>query len=351
MLAFLPGSGGYGWRVRVKDSVVVITGAASGVGRATAYAFADAGAVLVLAGRREAALRELAERCRERGAPAVAVGVDVTDEAAVRRLARHAVDRYGRVDVWVNNAGVAVYGDVSATPTEDVRRLLEVNLLGCVYGARAALPYLREQGGGVVVNVASLVGVIPQPYAAAYAASKAAVRAFGVSLRQELRRQGHRGIAVCTVLPCALDTPLFRHAANYSGWRLRPIPPVCDPRRVASAVVSAVRVPRQETVVGAAGRLLARAHRWAPRLTERAFAAWVDRWQFARDRAVPPVGGNLYRPSDDPADAAVDGGWRRAAGGRARPRLAGRLALVFAAGAATAVVTDRRRRRRRGRVT
>lgn len=326
----------------MKDSVVVITGAASGVGRATAYAFADAGAVLVLAGRRDEALRELARECRERGTLAEAVPTDVGDETAVRELARRAVDRYGRVDVWVNNAGVAVYGDFLGTPSEDVRRALEVNLLGYLHGARAALPYLREQGGGVVVNVASLVGVVPQPYAAAYAVSKAAVRAFAVSLRQELRLRGPRKVAVCTVLPAALDTPLFRNAANYSGRQVRPIPPVCDPRRVARAIVNAVRVPRREIVVGATGRLLVLAHRLAPGLTERAFARWVDRYQFAGDHAVPPVGGNLFRPSD-PADAVVDGDWRRPAGFDLRRRLAGGLAATVAVLAAAAVTSRRRR--------
>ena len=176
--------------MRVKGAVVVITGAAGGIGRATALRFARSGAHVVLAGRRAEALEEVAAECRARGVQALAVPTDITDAAAVDRLARRAVERFGRIDVWVNCASVGLFASVADSPLEDVRRLLDVNVMGYVHGARAALGQMRTQGSGVLVNVSSVIGVVPQPYSFAYAMAKAAVRALSVSLRSELRLAG-----------------------------------------------------------------------------------------------------------------------------------------------------------------
>ena len=138
--------------MRVKGAVVVITGAAGGIGRATALRFARSGAHVVLAGRRAEALEEVAAECRARGVQALAVPTDITDAAAVDRLARRAVERFGRIDVWVNCASVGLFASVADSPLEDVRRLLDVNVMGYVHGARAALGQMRTQGSGVLVN-------------------------------------------------------------------------------------------------------------------------------------------------------------------------------------------------------
>ncbi len=137
---------------KVGDAVVVITGASSGIGRATALAFARRGATVVVAARREQALRGVATECEQLGGRALAVPTDVTDEAAVRSLARRAVESFGRVDVWVNNAAVGLFGRFEDTPLEAYRRVIETNLFGYIYGARAALPIFREQGSGVLIN-------------------------------------------------------------------------------------------------------------------------------------------------------------------------------------------------------
>ncbi|PYG00301.1 Short-chain dehydrogenase [Georgenia satyanarayanai] len=313
--------------MRVKGCVVVVTGASSGIGRATALRFAREGADVVLAARRGQALETVAEQCRRHGVRALPVVTDVTDAAAVDRLAQQAVTSFGRIDAWVNIASVTVFGPLLATPMEDVRRVVDVNVMGYVHGARAALEHMRRQGSGVLVNVSSVVGEIPQPYTPAYSMAKAAVRALSVSLRSELWLDGARDIHVVTVLPATYDTPFFQQAANYSGRRAQPIPPLYAPPRAARGIVGAVRRPRREVTVGAGGRLMRAQHRVAPALTETMMAVLVDRTHLSRTHSAPPTSGNLYEPSSDERLAQVTGGW----GGRRRTAvrtLAGAGALV-----------------------
>ncbi|MEE6272809.1 SDR family oxidoreductase [Georgenia wangjunii] len=295
--------------MRIKGSVVVITGASSGVGRATALRFAGKGAHVVLAARRRPALESLAAQCREHGVEALAVPTDVTDADAVDALARTAVERFGRIDVWVNDAAVAVFSPFLTVPLADFRRVLDVNVMGCVHGARAALSQMQRQGEGVLINVASVVGEVPQPYTAAYSVSKAAVQALGVSLRSELLLDRASGVDVVTVLPATIDTPFFRHAANYTGREPVPMPPLYSPQRVARAIVKVARAPRREVVVGPAGRQFALQHKVAPGTTDAMMAVQVDRTQLSRHNAAPHTTGNLYTPSADPRDAEVEGGW------------------------------------------
>jgi short-subunit dehydrogenase len=200
-----------------------------------------------------------------------------------------------------------VYGPFTEVPLEDFRRVLDVDVMGYVHGARAALPYMYEQDGGVIVNVASIAGIVSQPYSHAYAMSKAAVRALGSSLRQELAVEGVQGVKVCTVLPATIDTPFFQHAANYTGRRIRAMPPVYTPERVARAIVDLVRVPRREVVVGPLGRGMVVQSRFTPALVERMMARQVERAHLSRKQAAPASSGNLYASEDE--TGAVGGGW------------------------------------------
>ena len=133
---------------RVQDAAVVVTGASSGIGRATALAFARSGARVALAARREQPLRELARECEEAGGRAIVVPTDTTDEAAVESLAQRAHDELGGLDVWVNNAGVTLFARFDEAPSDAFRRVIETNFFGYVHGARTALRRFREQGWG-----------------------------------------------------------------------------------------------------------------------------------------------------------------------------------------------------------
>lgn len=294
--------------VRIRDSVIVVTGASSGIGRATALALARRHARTVLVARDAAALAEVADESAALGGEALVAALDVTDAAAVEDAASRAIDCFGRLDGWVNAASVTAFGPFLDIPLDDFRRVLDVNLMGYVHGCRAALPRMIERGQGVVVNLSSVLGVIAQPYGAPYVMSKFGLRGLGVTLRQELRLAGVRGVEVCTVLPAAIDTPIWRDAANRTGRRVRPLPPVHTPERVARIVVNQLRRPRREVV---AGGLVARAfvlqHKVMPGTAERLLALGMDRLSLS-EQPQPGTSGNLYRPPDRPR--TVRGGGR-----------------------------------------
>jgi short-subunit dehydrogenase len=310
-----------------KESVVVVTGASSGIGRATALRFAKNGNSLVLASRRAHALEELVEECRALGADAIAVPTDVTDEEAVEALGRAAEKRFGRIDVWANVAGTSVFGFFDEVPLADFRQVIDVNLYGAVHGARTALQVFTRQGHGVLINVSSILGEVPQPYTAAYCMSKAAVNALGGTLRSELALKRLKKVHVVTVMPATIDTPFFRHGANYTGRRLLAMPPVYSPDLVARKIVAAVGRPRPEIIVGALGKTLVREHRRHPRPVEAQLALQTQAMQLSPTQDAPYTAGTLFAPNDDPADAQVHGGWH----GKARNTK--RNLLVAAAGA------------------
>lgn len=313
---------------RLSDRVVVITGASSGIGRATALACAREGASVVLAARRAGVLRHLAAECERAGAPhALAVPTDVTDKAAVEALAAAAERRFGRFHVWVNDAAVHLFGRLEDHPEAETRRLLETNIIGYTFGAQVAVGHFRRHGAGVLINVASAVSEVPQPFAAAYVMSKHAVRGLANGLRQELWLDGARDIHVCNVMPATVDTPLFVHGANFSGRAIRAMPPIYTPERVAAAIVRLALRPRAELTVGAQARLISGLHRVAPQPVQALMAYLVDRRHVVRGEPGPDsFSGNLFRPMVQGATAR--GGWKARRG----RRLAGAAAIALPVG-------------------
>jgi short-subunit dehydrogenase len=291
---------------RLRESVVVITGASSGIGRATALEFAERGATLVLAARREQALQEAARDVGRRGGHAVVVPTDVTKEADVEALARTAIERFGRIDVWVNNAAVSLFGRLDEVPIEDFRRVIETNVFGYVHGTRAALGYMREQGSGTIIFVNSVVADAPQPYTSAYVMSKSAIRALAECLRMELSLDDAADIHACTVMPASIDTPLFQQSANYTGREVKALAPTYPAETVARAIVRLARRPKREVVVGAAGRMMMTRHALAPGHYEKSAARHVESGHF-QERPAAPSRGNLYEPIEQ--HASVSGGW------------------------------------------
>jgi NAD(P)-dependent dehydrogenase (short-subunit alcohol dehydrogenase family) len=251
----------------VSEQVVVIAGASTGIGRATALAFAADGAKVVCAARSKQALDTLVEQIRADGGTAVAAPTDVADPAAVRSLADLAEQQFGRIDTWVNNAAISVWGRVEDITDAEFDRVLRVNFLGQVHGVHAALPALRRAGGGVIIGVSSVEGVRAVPLHGPYTASKFALRAFYDCLRMELAQEG-APIAVTTILPASIDTPFFEHARSKLGAMVKPPPPVYAPEVVAASIVYAAAHPRREIPVGGSAVGFILGQRLSPALTD-----------------------------------------------------------------------------------
>lgn len=259
--------------MRIRHKRIVITGASSGIGRALALALADERALLTLAARRldrlEAVAAQVAAIHPERHRPLV-VRCDVRHREQVATLVEQAVQAFGRVDVWINNAGASVYGALTRTPTADIEWLLAVNLLGPLYGMLEVLP--RMERGGVIVNVGSAAGLHGVPYLGAYSASKAALAALGQSLRAELAGSG---IDVMNVYPGYTETEIFARERLVGGGR-RPSRPYAPAAKVARAIVRALERGKREVAVAPESRALGLFRNAWPRAVDFAMAriAW-----------------------------------------------------------------------------
>jgi short-subunit dehydrogenase len=289
---------------RLEEATVVVTGASSGIGRAAALRFARRGSSLAICARSLPPLKELARECEAAGAEVLARSVDVGDEIAVETFAAEVERHFGRIDVWVNNAGVIAYGDFLEIPPEVFAKVIETNLFGQVNGARSALRRFRRQGAGVLINMSSVWGRVSTPQVTPYIVSKNAVRAFSECLRGEI--PDDTDIHVTTLAPQAVDTPIFDHGANFTGQRLRPIPPVLSPDAVAAGIEACAEQPKREVNYGRAGRLLETLNAVAPsfyrRLAHRSFVRGT-----LGERKDGPSEGNVLASSEP---HTIEGFWR-----------------------------------------
>jgi short-subunit dehydrogenase len=251
----------------LQEQVAVITGASSGIGREAALRFGRSGASVVLAARNELALQQVAAEIQAAGGQARVVITDVSDAEAMNRLASEAVNAFGRVDTWVNNAGTAIYATVEQSTVEEMRRVIEVDLLGTIYGVKAILPYMRQQGYGTIINIGSVESVRALPFHAAYAAAKHGVKGFTEALRLELQRKAPN-IQVTLILPAGINTPFFNHARSKLGVKPMPMPPAYKPELAADAILQAAQNPQRDIYVGGASWMFSFLERVSPALMD-----------------------------------------------------------------------------------
>jgi NAD(P)-dependent dehydrogenase (short-subunit alcohol dehydrogenase family) len=284
----------------LREQVIVITGASSGIGLVTARQAAQGGARVVLVARNGNDLERAVEHIRRQGGRAIHVVADVADSGQVERVAEAAVAEFGRFDTWVNNAAASMYGRIMDLSTEDMRRQMDVNYWGQVYGSRVAVRHMRNHGGALV-NVASALADRAIPLQGNYCAAKHALKAFTDALRMELEEEGVP-ISVTLVKPASVDTPFFEKARTYLGVEAQPVPPVYAPEVVSDVILHAAQHPLRELIAGGSGAKLSAA-RFAPRLAD----LYMERWTFDSQRTDVPTNGradNLHHPVTD------DGGER-----------------------------------------
>lgn len=283
---------------------VVITGASSGIGRLTALCLAKQGAKLGLIARSHDGLASLAADIRSNGGRSYVFPMDVTDSEGMKRAADHIAQEFGGIDVWINNAGVSVYGLDTEVSLDDFRRVMDVNFYGQVYGVRAALPYL-EKSGGQIIGVLSVESEIGVPFSAAYAASKHALYGYYKSLYSELLYQ-HSKVKISTILPSSFATPLFKHAKTQLSVEPAPIPPIYHPRLVVNAIMKVCERPRFSTVVGGFGKNAIFLQRRFPEMFLQMQSRLATRSQKSSVPKTPDHPHNLYDPV--PRTSSVLGG-------------------------------------------
>jgi short-subunit dehydrogenase len=277
----------------LNQQVMVITGASSGIGLATAEAAAEQGARLVLAARSEESLRAIVDEINAAGGEAMYVVADVGDRGQVERIATEAIQRFGRIDTWVNDAGGSIYGRLVEVSEEDSRRLFDTNFWGVVNGSLAALPHLAAHGGALI-NVGSEVSDAVIPLQGMYAASKHAVKGFTDALRVEVEQIDKAPVSITLIQPTAVNTPFPQHAKNYMDKEPKLPTPQIDPHQVAQAILHAATKPVRDIKVGMMAKLNTTMHKVMPALAEKIEAKQLDRQQY--DEAPRNPDGALYTP-------------------------------------------------------
>ena len=280
----------------------LITGASSGIGRATALELAGDGIHVVLGGRDAAALEEVARACREAGGTASVDVFDVRDDAAVRRAVDAAADEFGTGLAVVHSAAVVAYGLFEEVPDDVMGDVVATDVLGTISVARAALWAFRRTGAGHLVVVGSLLGEIATPYMSSYLLSKWAVHGLVRTLQIETRDR--EGVAVSLVSPGGIDTPIYRQAATVLGRHGTPPPPVRSAEAVGRRVASVLRRPRRQTHVGPANPLVVAGFRLVPAVYDTLVTPLMRTMALSPWRGLDATEGNVRDPQHPPPSQA-----------------------------------------------
>ncbi len=280
---------------KIADQVLVITGASSGIGLTTAEEAAKRGASVVLAARSERTLNEVVDRLTAAGGKAIAVPCDVCDRNQVQAVAAAAIKKFGRIDTWVNNAGLGMYGRTEATQETDARRLFDTNFWGAVNGCMVALPHLKTKGGALI-TVGSEVSDSFAPLMSMYVATKHAIKGYIDVLRIEVEDVDRLPVSITLIQPTAVNTPFPQHARNYMSQEPKLPPPTIEPKQVAEAILDAAVSPVREKKVGAMSLFNTTMAKLVPGMTDKMAAGRVGDLHYDEPPRNPE--GALSRPSE-----------------------------------------------------
>ena len=282
----------------IDQQVVVVVGASSGIGRETALQFAKRRAKVVVSARSESGLYSLVDEIKSFGGDAIAVPADVSDFNQVKAIADKAIEVYGRIDTWVHGAAVSLYALFEETTPEEFQRIIDVNLMGQVYGAMAALPHLKREGRGALIHISSVEAKRSLPYQSAYAASKHGIDGFVEALRVELMHE-KLSINVTEIMPASINTPLFSKARTKIGVMPQGAPPIYEPEIVANAILHAAENPTRDIVVGDMGKIMLMGQAISPQLMDQYMLMSGFNSQKTNQPKSEDAPDNLYEPLPD----------------------------------------------------
>ncbi|TWT13234.1 SDR family oxidoreductase [Planomicrobium sp. CPCC 101079] len=295
----------------LKDQVIVITGASSGIGLATARMAAEKGAKVVAAARNEDALRELVEELSSKGHEAIFVVADVGKEEDVNKIAETAIEQFGRFDTWVNDAAVTIFGHMMDVTIEDMKRMFDTNFWGVVYGMRAAVRHYKERGvPGAIVNVGSLYGDRGVVLQSTYSAAKFAVHGMTENLRMEMEKE-KAPVSISLIHAGRIDTPYNEHARSYTEKQPAHIGMVYTPEVVAEAILYCAAHPKRDMYVGAQAKMTALLGRGAPRFTDKLMEVLIYPTQLANRPSRPREDSALYEAGYGMEERGTNKGWIR----------------------------------------
>jgi NAD(P)-dependent dehydrogenase (short-subunit alcohol dehydrogenase family) len=325
---------------RLRDQVIVVTGATSGNGLAIVEAAVRRGAAVVATARNAAALEALRDRLTADGGRIAICVADVSDMAAVERVAAVAIEAFGGFDTWVNNAGIGTYGTLEQVPIADHRRVFDVNYFGVLHGSLVAVRHLRGRGGAIVTigSILSDRAIVEQ---GPYCATKHAVQALTDTLRMELEKEG-AGISVTLIKPGAIDTPFPEHARNFMDQPPRLPPPLYAPSVIADAVLFACETPRRTIYAGGGGLVASLLSRAAPGLSDKILElVGTAAQQAPADPGDPTRRDNLYAPRVDALRGSQAVGARQSSTALQAQKLNPVILLLGVVGAGIAVALSR----------
>jgi NAD(P)-dependent dehydrogenase (short-subunit alcohol dehydrogenase family) len=279
----------------INQQVVAVVGASSGIGRETALRFAKRGAKLVVSARSQSGLESLVDEIKQFNGDAIALPADVSEFEQVKAIADKTVDYYGRLDTWVHAAATAIIAPFEQVTPAEFKRVIEVNLMGQVYGAMAALPHLRQEGRGALIHISSVEARRSLPLQSAYASSKHGIEGFLDSLRVELEHEGVP-ISVTNVMPSVINTPFYNKALTKLGVKPTGVPPYYQPDLVADAILHVAENPTRDIIVGDVGRALDLLQKISPKITDALLTAIAVEGQKTQTTKHESDPNNLYEP-------------------------------------------------------